>query len=407
MKKQVLTSMMLALTVAFAGCGGGSDSPSSSAPPSNGNGSTTPPPGAAKVAGPLDAVQTPVSQQVIAPLASSFTGTPLQGVAVCVDQIVVGDVIDTLDVLALAIQSGAGAGGNPQAALAAAAAGVQGQVENIVIDLQGMLSALNGSSTGCLGNIAPSGANPLAGTPLAAFGATLAPVLSQIYGQLHGSGSTRPSLSLNTIASLVAQLEFAFNTAYAQLPAATTSAPVIGAALSTVRGAVHNVNLTVSAAGASNVNATRTAIANTVDSLLTGVLLGVVPVTTIENQAGQAGMLSTPINAGIDQISAALSQTLGVALQPVLQQNIGTVLGPVVTSLENSVLGAILGPLFEVLGGAGTSTSNPLGPVTTVLDTFFEGASPAGNPLDLVLDLVGGSSGCPLAGTPLAILCGN
>jgi len=405
MKKQILTSTLLALTVALAGCGGGGSSPVTTTPPPPTGGTTTsPPPGAAKVAGPLDAVQDPVSDQVMDPLIASFAGTPLQGVAVCVDQIVVGDVVDLLDVLALGIQSGAGSA-DPEAALAATAAGVQGQVENIVIDMQAMLSALDGSSASCLGNLAPNGSNPLAGTPLEAVGATLAPVLAQVYGQLHGSGSTRPSLSLTTIASLVAQLEFAVNTAFAQIPADVASAPVLGAALSTVQTAVGDVSDTVAAAASSDTADTQDAISDTMDNLLTGVLLGVVPITTIETQAGQVGLLSGPINSGINDVSSEIGSNLGVVLQPVLEQNLDAALAPVTEAIESSVLAAILGPLFEQLGAAGVSTSNPLGPVTTVLDTFFEGASTAGDPLDLVLDVISSESGCPLAGTPLESLC--
>jgi hypothetical protein len=390
MRNQLLAGSLLALTVALAGCGGSSSSSPSTPPPSGGGTPppTSPAPGGAKVAGPFDAVQTPVSQDVIAPLAASFAGTPLQGVAICVDQIVVTDAVDVLDVLALAIQSGAGSA-DPQAALAAAAAGVQVQLENMVIDIQGMLSALNGNSSGCLGNVAPTAVsgNPLAGTPLEPVGATLAPVLDQVYSALHGSGSTRPELSLTTLASLVAQLQFAVDTAMAQVPADVANAPVVGAALSTVQDAVHDVNTTVTAAASSNTAATQAAIASSLNNLLTGVMLGVVPVYDIENQAGQAGLLSGPIEDGIDDVSSEVANNLGVVLQPVLTQNLTAAVNP-----------------FEALGGAGSLPSNPLGPVIGVLDDFFGGVD--GSPLDLILDLVTGGSGCPLEGTPLEILCG-
>lgn len=408
MKKHLLTSIALALTVTFAGCGGGgSDAPSSTTtPPPTNNGGSTVTPGAAKVAGPLDAVQTPISQQVIAPLSSAFTGTPLQGVAVCVDQIVVTDTVDVLDVLALAIQNSAGSA-DPQAALTGAAAGVQAQLENVVIDLQGMLGALDGKTNTCLGNVAPTGSNPLAGTPLAPVGATLAPVLDQIYDALHGtSGNTRPSLSLTTIASLAAQLKFAVDSAFAQVPDQVASAPVVGAALSTVQTAVSNLTTTVTAASMQNTAATQAAIASTLNNLLSGVLLNVVPVTMIEDQAGQSGMLSAPIAAAISQVSSQVGTNLGVVLQPVLSQNIDAILSPVIDGMNASVLDAILAPLFDLLGGAGTSTTNPLGPVTSILESFFSGASTAGNPLDLILEVVSGGSTCPLAGTPLEALCG-
>jgi hypothetical protein len=407
MRKQFMTGGLLALAVAITGCGGGGSSSPSSPPPSGGtdNPPTSPAPGGAKVAGPLDAVQGPVSQDVIAPLAASFAGTPMQGVAMCVDQIVVNSAVDVLDVLALAIQSGAGST-NPQAALAAAASGVQVQVENIVIDLQGMLSALSGNSSGCLGNTAPTAVsgNPLAGTPLAPVGATLSPVLDQVYSALHGTGPTRPELSLTTIASLVAQLQFAVDTAMAQVPANIANAPVMGAALTTIQTAVRNINTTVTAASSSNTAATRSAIATTLNNLLTGVLLGVVPVNDIENQAGQPGLLSGPISTGIGQVSTQVSSNLGVVLQPVLSQNLTAVINPIIASIENTILAAIVGPLFTELGGAGTLPTNPFGPVVAVLEDFFDGSS-QGDPLDLITTLINTSSGCPLAGTPLAALC--
>lgn len=404
MRKQVIAGSLLALTVVLAGCGGGdSATPSGSSPTPSTPTNTSPTPGAAKVAGPLDAVQEPVSAQIIAPLASAFVGTPLQGIALCVDQIVVNDVVDVLDVLATAIDSGAQSG-DPEAALAGAAAGVQVQVENIVIDTQGMLSALDGSGNGCAGNVAPTSisGNPLAGTPLEAFGATLAPVLDQVYTALHGASGPRPTLSLTTIASLVTQLEFAVNTAISQLPADVANAPVIGAALTTIQQSVANLADTVTAASTSDTPATQAAIANALNDALSGVLLGVVPITVIETQAGQVGLLSGPIQAGIDDVSAEIGGNN--IYSSLLEQNLDAAITPVTDVIESTVLAAILGPLFEVLGEAGVSSSSPLAPVTGILGDFFGGVN--GSPLDLVLEQVSGASGCSAAGTLLeGVLC--
>lgn len=399
--KNILAGSLLAITATLAACGGGSSGTTTTTPPP----STTPvvtAPGAAKVAGPLDAVQEPVSDQVISPLATSLAGTPLQGVVQCVDQIVVTDVIDVVDILAIAIQSGAGTA-NPGALLTGTAASVQAQVENIVIDLNGLLAALRGNSAACTTNTAPTGGNILVGTPLAPVGAALAPVLAQVYTALHGTSGPRPTLSLGTITSLLAQLEFALDSAIAQVPADVATAPVIGATLTTVQAAVHDLNDTLIAASTRNVVTTQTAMANTLNNLLSGVMLGIVPVTAIENQAGQAGMLSGPIQAGIDDVSSQISTGLGTLLQPVFEQNLADALAPVTGAIDSTILGAILGPLNEALSGIGVSLSSPLGPVVTALDGFFSGSEVS--PLDLIQEVINGEIGCPLAGTPLAILC--
>lgn len=415
MSNKILVSAALALLVGLTGCGGGgSDSAGSDNTGGSGNNNTggsggntggtatSPPPGSAKVDGPLDAVQGPVSEQVISPLAASFSGTPLQGVVQCVDQIVVTDTVDVLDVLALAIESGAGSA-DPDAALTQAAAGVQGQIENIVIDLNGMLYALDGNPNSCLGNVAPSGTNPLAGTPLEPVGAALAGALKQIYGDLHGSGSTRPQLPLSQVAGLVAQLEFHVNSAFAQVPADVASAPVVGAALSTVQAAVGNLADTVAAAANSDTAATQAALDTTLNGVLTGLLLNIVPVYEIENQAGQAGVLSGPIEDGIDQVSNEVSNNLGLVLQPVLEQNLDTALTPVLGVVDSTILPAILDPITAALDDAGVNVDEPLTPVIGVLDTFFSGVD--GSPLDLVLDVVAGNSGCSLEDTVLSALC--
>ena len=409
MQKKVLAGSLLAFTVFAAGCGGGSDSPSSapsnpSTPPTSTP--TSPPAGAAKVAGPLDAVQDPVSQDVIGQLAFAFADTPLQGVAQCVDQIVVTDAIDVLDVLANAMQDENFAS-DPEAGFTDAAAGVQAQVENIVIDLQGMLSALDGNTSSCLGNVnvAPNGGNPLAGTPLEPVGAALAPVLDQVYDQLHGTSGPRPELSLTTIASIVAQLEFALNTAISQLPADVANAPVVGAALSTVQTTVGNLSDTIVAASTSDVEDTQAAIGNTLNDALSGVLLGVVPVSTIENQAGEAGMLSGPIQDAIDDISNEVSGNLGVVLTHVLTGNLDELAGPLSTTVKDNILVALTGPLMEALDNTGSLPTNPLGPIVDTLDTFFSGVE--GSPLDLILDLVSEGSGCTAEGGLLGgVLCG-
>ena len=91
---KTLLAMTFGVSLALAGCGGSSGGGS----PSQGSSADEQPviSGYSEVEGPLDAVQQPLSEQVIAPLASAAAGTPLEGAVNCVGGFVVTDVLDIL-----------------------------------------------------------------------------------------------------------------------------------------------------------------------------------------------------------------------------------------------------------------------------------------------------------------------
>ena len=83
------------------------------------------------VAGPLDAVQEPLSTQVLSPLGDAAAGTPLEGAVSCVDQVVVQDTIDVLDSILGAVDPTSM--NDPQMAFMAAAANIQAVVLAVVL----------------------------------------------------------------------------------------------------------------------------------------------------------------------------------------------------------------------------------------------------------------------------------
>lgn len=389
MKNSLLTAGALALGTLLGACGGGSGD---SAPASAQQGTET-----AKQAGPLDAVQDPVSSQITGPLADAVAGTPLEAVVICVDRIVVTDTLDVVDGIAVALQ----AGGSGSLSSLSARSNLQNQLLNTVVDLQGLLTTLAGDAQGCILNAAPAGGNPLAGTPLAAVGEALAPVLAQVYGSLPAPGST--PLPLSTLVSLYSQLNSALQTAFAQLPQEVSGAPILGDALSSVQNAVTQTGLIVSTLPLANPALTQAVLASSLNSILHSVLLGVVPVTEIESQAGQTGTLSGPISDGIDALTAQLAGGSLASLNP--QTLLSALSGaglPLFGPIEQNLIGGLAAPLFEALDGVGMPGSNPLGPLSSALSGFF-GGSPT--PLSFITDLLGGST-CPTQGTLLEILCG-
>lgn len=399
MLKKSLIALALAGSVFAAGCGGGSSSSSPSEPETTARND---------VAGPLDAVQEPVSSQVIAPLASAAAGTPLQGVVECVDQVVVGDALDLVDSLAAQAQAGA-------TSFTGAAANVQAELTDLVADLQSLLVTLaDPAATGCSGTAVPNlsvpSTNPLAGTPLEAFGATVLSALSTAQAALSG-GASAPDLS--ALSGIIGQLSDAYQMALSNVPESASSAPIVGPALGLVGQALSDLDATVTAAANSggDPTATTAALAATLENLLTGLLLDVVPVNAIETASGQEGALSGPIQMAIDQLTGALSTGLGGAgggdLVTTLTGEITTVLdtlGAGAPSDPASLLQQILAPLTDAIQGG--ATGGVVVPVTgldmldTVLASLTEllaGAGAGGSPLagliSTLQDLLGGLLG--------------
>jgi hypothetical protein len=406
MMKKVLFSGALAACMFAAACGGGGSSGSSSGSGS-GSGSSGGSGGqSVAVAGPLDTVQTTLSSSVLSPLEGATSGTPLQGVLVCTDDIVDHNTLDILDVVLNALQ-------NPTSA-SAAPAQVQALVSEMVNNLGSLLTSLASSSGGC-GSGAGGGTgtgvpttNPLAGTPLAPLGDALLPVLQQLQSQT-GSGSGSSAGGLQQLATLVDQLNVALQTGLSQVPASAKSQPVVGGVLTTLGTTVANLSSMMDAVGANNSSAFQSSTQTMLDNLLVNVLTQVVPTAYLETQAGQPGVVTGPIKTAAGTFSSTVATALGQGESQLLAALNSSQLAPVVNPVLNTLLPAILGPINQALAGAGGSSSGGssggvtgtpldavLGPLTTVLKSVLGGVGGSSS---------GGTSACVLAGTPLSVLC--
>ncbi|HCS28131.1 MAG TPA: hypothetical protein DIW43_11800 [Spongiibacteraceae bacterium] len=412
--RNVLATSVLSAGLILGGCSGGSSGSSGSAPASN------PQPQSNRtvadgVSGPLDEVQTPLSESVFGQLVGAAAGTPLEGTLDCAGQAIVIDLVDVLDSIALALMQTAETQ-DPATAFEAAAGNVQFSVEEFANDLPGALTALNGSDCNSAGggDTGGGGDNPLAGTPLEPLGAALAPVLSQFPGA-GGEPGDSPDMDLRSVSVLVSQLALAFDAGLAQIPAEARTAPVFGGILTTLSTGLADLSVTLTHFGAYNGDSTAAALETTLNNLLVNVLTNVVPVNFAEAQAGQEGTLSGPIISGVNQITSALGDNLLAAAVPQLTAALDGELSVLLDPIENTLLPALLGPVSTALAGGGSaggagSLGVILGPLTEALTGGGSASNPTGTPLDALLgpllDLTGGSSGsCPFAGTPLAGGC--
>lgn len=394
MLRKLMCSAAAAATLLVAGCGGGSDAPTST-PGATARYTTT---------GPLTPVQNTLSTSVLQPLAVATAGTPLSGAVSCVDFAVNGDALNIVNVLANGLQ---GAQQNP-AALAAAAPQVQAAVQQLVADLQVMLSALTGG-LGC--NAAGSGhapvVNPLAGTPLAPLGDQLLPVLANLSALNQNPGSQ----SLTQLAAQLSQLSAAINVAYAQLPATATGAPVLGGVLSTLKTTVGNLVTLVQTAATGDPTATTAALQSTVTAALQNLLLNVLPVNAIQAPSGSSA-ISTPVTAAIAQLTALLGQGVGSNLPLGTQQaSLSNALVPVLSTLYQAsgangatflttLLSKLTGALSALPSG-GVGSTAVLGLLGTVVTTVSSA-------LTSILGGTGTGTGtvpCLFANTPLSMLC--
>ncbi len=395
-------SAALALT-ACGGGGGGSSSASAKNEQATYQG----------VEGPLDAVQQPLSEQVLGQLASAAAGTPLEGAVQCVDQVVVQDTVDILDSILASVNPESI--NDPQQALSDAATHVQLAVNELLADLPNLLTSLagEGDCTGPSGG--PMGSNPLAGTPLAALGDALAPLLTAAGGSGFGNGE---NLDLTALKSLTEQLTSAFDEGLSNLPAEVSEAPVLGGLLTTLQATFSDLDSAIAAVDSGDGAATAAAVATTLDNLLGNLLIEVVPVALLEEQAGQQGLFSSQIEAGIAQVTTQLNNGLGTVLDPAFGALFGGALDPLFGGLNT-----LLTPLGEAISGGLASGGSGAGPTGTPLDALLsplEGVTAAlqaggsgegltGTPLDLLLDPVasalGGGAACPLDATPLAAVC--
>lgn len=390
------------LLLSACGGGGGGSTPQPTPPPT---GADTDYIVVARVAGPLDTVQSQVSNGVFGPLAEAAAGTPLEGLIRCADETVTYNVLDLGDTVLAQLQatllSGGGTPLNPDPAALTASLG------SLAANLTQLLESLGGFGEGCTADVfaldrMASGGNPLEGTPLAPLGAALAPVLGQIATVVNNSDKTGQDLQLTTVAAAISQLNLALQSGLAQVPAEAYEAPVAGAALTTLSSALDDTTALLEAVLAYDGAATGTGVQVLLENTLVNLLTGVVPVRDFEELAGQPGLISGQVEAGAAQLAALLGQTVGTVTTPVLANTLGGALSPLLDPIENDLLPALLGPLSDALAGVGSGGgSNPLAPVLGIVQTV----------IGTLVGGIGGGGGsggdCPFAGLPLlSVLCG-
>ncbi len=371
-----MAASILGASLVLTACGGGGGGSGSSAEPSSYSG----------VEGPLDAVQEPLSEQVFAQLGNALSGTPLEGTVSCLDQVVVEDIIDILD-----------------SVLGANTEGVQMAATELTNDLPNLLASLVGASD-CSGNGSSSG-NPLAGTPLADLGAAFDSIL------INFGGSGESPLDLAQLADLLEMLSEAIDQ---NVPAELAEAPVLGGALDLLKTAFSDLATTVDAVLVQDAYGTSDAVAGTLHNLLSNVLINVVPIGFIEEQAGQEGLFSAPIESALAELDGQLDTALSTVV-PLLFEGVQTLVGSL-----NDALSGNLGGSGSGAGPTGTPLDAILAPLTQLGDILGGGLGGGagsgdgltGTPLDLLLEPIvgaidqGGVGACPLAETPLSPVCG-
>lgn len=413
-KKQltaVLLPAVLGLSIGLTACGGsGSSNGSGGANGDTGGGN--PDVGFTGVSGPLDALQDPISNDVLGQLSSAAAGTPLEGVIDCLDKAVVIDLLDVLDSVLVGVQAST-VGLDPTTAFDGVATHMQDAINAFATDLPAVLTSLaGGTCTGEGTDISDSG-NPLAGTPLEALGTALAPVLSQV------PGADGQDADLTTLATFVTQLNTAFQEGMALVPAEAKEAPVVGGVLATLANLTNNLDGTMQQVGQYNGEGSALGAAITVNVLLNDLLTQVVPLEFIETSAGQGPIISGQIKPVIDQITNdLLLQAVDPATTLALEQGLDSALAPLLDPIENAVLPAILGPLSDALaGGTGTGATPTGTPLDALLDPIMSALSGGGEvglsntPLDIILGPLAALvapedlTACPVIDTPLAPLC--
>lgn len=435
--KKSMFAFVVVLSLFVTACGGSNKSggsPGTSGDNGSGSGSgsgggSEPSTGSEymNVEGPLDAAQGPLSDQVFGQLVGAAAGTPMEGVLLCFDQLLVKDTLDVLDTILN--QADPAAFDDPQTAFTGAAEEVQASLTEFAADLQATMTSL-ASGGDCSGTATPgagTGENPLAGTPLEPLGAALAPVLAA------GSGGG----DIDSAASFVAALSSAYNDGLATIAAQDPTgqvleSPVLGGLLQTLKVALEDMTVTVAAAEASDAGAATVAASDTLANLLKNVTLRVVPVLFIEEQSGQGPVVSAQIESAIDQFAGAFSGGLpgagdggsdptaifADAAEQFFAAFAGTPLEPILAQLTAGLAGD--GGSGGGAGPTGTPLDAVLEPVLSLLETLAAAGSggdstgPTGTPLDIILGPLaaaagggsgGGESSCPLAGTPLEPLC--
>ncbi|MBW2940412.1 hypothetical protein [Zhongshania aquimaris] len=418
MNKVFFNKGLLALTLSaglvLTGCGGGSSG--NRGGPSGGGGAEQPiTNGFSEVEGPLDAVQQPLSEQVLAPIVAGAAGTPLEGPVSCVTSFIVTDVLDILDSILVNVDP-ATLQSDPAALFTDSAANFQATVTELAADLPVALASLAGES--CTGGGAGGDSSDplaaLAGTPLAPLADALAPVLEMANGG--GSGEApSPSVLLTMLSDAFSE---GIQTIRDQDPSGQIGgAPVLGGLLTTLDTALSDLAAAGLAFDDMDTDAASAALSVTLENLLNGLLIDVVPIGFIEEQADQGPVVSSQIQAATAALAGLLGGNFGELPGGGFENPADALFGP----LSDTFLAGLQSALTDGLAGGGGGSNvggfdallEALAPLQALLSAgggSGTGDGLTGTPLDLLLTplvtaLDGGAGSCPLAATPLSALC--
>ncbi|WP_339676124.1 hypothetical protein [uncultured Zhongshania sp.] len=420
MNKVFFNKGLLALTLSaglvLTGCGGGS---SSNRGGSSGGGGGAEQPitnGFSEVEGPLDAVQQPLSEQVLAPIVAGAAGTPLEGPVSCVTSFIVTDVLDILDSILVNVDP-ATLQSDPAALFTDSAASFQATVTELAADLPVALASLAGESCTGGGSGGGDSSDPLAalaGTPLAPLADALAPVLEMANGG--GSGEApSPSVLLTMLSDAFSE---GIQTIRDQDPSGQIGgAPVLGGLLTTLDTALSDLAAAGLAFDDMDTDAASAALSVTLENLLNGLLIDVVPIGFIEEQADQGPVLSSQIKEATAALAGLLGGNFGELPGGGFENPADALFGP----LSDTFLAGLQSALTDGLAGGGGGSNvggfdallEALAPLQALLSAgggSGTGDGLTGTPLDLLLTplvtaLDGGAGSCPLAATPLSALC--
>ncbi|MGB0956239.1 MAG: hypothetical protein ACPGZP_09605 [Panacagrimonas sp.] len=359
------------------------------------------------VAGPLDALQDPVSEQVLGQLAGAAAGTPLEGAVTQLDHVVVDDILEILDAYAVALADTVAAGGDIDSAVAAfteAGAVTQDKLFDLVADLQSLFVALAGGEVpeDGLPVLGADGGNPLVGTPLEALGeAGLFDSFALLQAGLAGLGASGDDLDLTALSDLYHDFAQTFSTALSVTPPQAQDAPVLGPLLETLETAVTDLDTTLALVSdyteMGDEGAIGSALEVTLNNLLNNLLIEVLPVGLYEDQIGSTD-LSDGIRAAVDGLVAPLAAGAGDGADQLTAVLDGP-LAPLLDPVENIVLPELLSPLQAVLAQFGPS-GNVLEDVLNLLPGLLLPA--ASNPIPGILNrLQASTGGCVL----LVLIC--
>lgn len=388
MNRLILSTLLLSASALISACGGGSSSAAPAAP--------APADKQTGVSGPLDPVQTALSERVFAPLIDAVAGSPLEAVLQCTNQLVTFEVIDAADLVANGLTS---SGGSP----IPAPEDLVDRVRAISFDLTQLLLALGDSGSGCLVNgnsvignadalaFLNDGQNPLAGTPLEPLGAIVGPALAQVL-EATGGTSPQPNLPLATVVQLYGQLNTALQQGLSQLPPEVYTTPVVGGALLTTGDAFDDLGALLSSLSLSSPSGMQAALEQLLNRSLDNLLTRVIPLGTLEDAAGQPGLISGPIGEATAELSARVGtlftggnpSDLGLtalfqeALDPIVNAVLPGLIGPIILAFEGRLPGGIQLP--------GTPLDGAVVLLTDTLQSLVDGS---------------GDLGCALEGLPL------